>query len=112
MASLGSFSDSGPTVEERLDTLENAMDRLRIQANNQDQRLQTTIEAGEKSWNMLNGDLRKLRADLSAPSENLEEFKEGVFTSFKDVANAHRDFGNHISALEVVVNKLLAKMDK
>ena len=102
----------GPTVEERLDTLENAMDRLRIQANNQDQRLQTTIEAGEKSWNMLNEDLRKLHADLSAPLENLEEFKEGVFTSFKDVANAHRDFGNRISALEVAVNKLLAKMDK
>ena len=49
MASLGSFSDSGPTVEERLDTLENAMDRLRIQANNQDQHLQTTIEARKKS---------------------------------------------------------------
>ena len=61
---------------------------------------------------MLNEDLRKLCADLSAPSENLEEFKEGVFTSFKDVENTHGDFGNRINALEVAVNKLLAKMDK
>ena len=61
---------------------------------------------------MLNEDLRKLCVDLSTPSENLEEFKEGIFTSFKDVANAHGDFRNRISTLEVAVNKLLAKMDK
>ena len=112
MVSLGSSSDSGPTVEERLDTLENAMDRLRGRANNQDQLLQSTIQAGEKSWDILNEDIRKLRADMSAPARNLEEFKESVHTSFKDVANTQGDFGNRIAALEVAVNMLLAKLDK
>ena len=112
MASLGSSSDSRPTVEERLDTLENAMDRLRGRANNQDQLLQSTIQDGEKNWDILNEDIRKLRADMSAPARNLEKFKESVHTSFKDVANTQGDFKNRIAALEVAVNKLLAKLDK
>jgi len=68
MASQGSSSDSRPTVEDRLDTLENAMDKLRGRANNQDQLLQSTIQAGEKSWDILNEDIRKLSADISAPA--------------------------------------------
>ena len=112
MASLGSSSDSGPTVEERLDTLENAMDRLRGRANNLDQLLQSTIQAGEKSWDILNEDIRKLRADMSDPARNLEDFKESVHTSFKDVDNTQGDFGNRLSALEKAVNKLLEKLDK
>ena len=112
MASTGSSSESGSTVEERLDTLEHAMDRIKIQAGNQDQRLQETTVAGEKSWNRLNEDLRKLRADHSASSENLQEFKDETHTSFKDVANLHGDFGNLLSALEKAVSKLIAKLDK
>ena len=112
MASLGSYLDLGLIVEERLDTLGNAMDRFRGQMNNQDQMLQSTIQDGEKSWDILNEDIRKLRADMSAPARNLEEFKESVHTSFKDVANTQGDFENRIAALEVAVNKLLAKLDK
>ena len=74
--------------------------------------LQTTNKAGEQAWDLLNKDIRKLREDHSASTENLDDFKEETRTSFKDVANAHGDFGNRISALEVAVNKLLAKMDK
>ena len=109
MASTGSSSESGPTIEERLDTLEHAMDRLKIQADNQDQRLQETTVAGEKSWNRLNEDLRKLQADHLAA---LEEIKEDVHTSLKDVANVHGEFGNRINALELAVNKLIEKLDK
>ena len=67
---------------------------------------------GEQSWNLLNEDIRKPRADLSASLENMEEFKEDVHTDFKDIANTHGDFGKRLSALEQSVNKLLAKMDK
>ena len=112
MDSRGSSSESGPTAEERLDTLENAMGRLRARADRQDQALQLTIQDGEKSWDLLNDDIRKLRADLSASSENLEDVKEEVHTGFKDVANTQGDFGNRLSALEKAVNKLFAKLDK
>lgn len=88
------------------------MDKLRGRANNQEQLLQSTIQAGEKSWDILNKDIRKLHAYISAPARNLEEFKESVHTNFKDGANTQGDFGNRISSLEVAVNKLLAKLDK
>ena len=88
------------------------MDRLKLQIDIQDQRLQETKVAGEQSWNLLNEDIKKLRADLSASLENMEEFKEDVQTDFKDNANTHGDFGKRICALEQLVNKLLVKMDK
>ena len=109
---MESSSDSGPTIDERLDTLEHAMDRLKLQTDSQDQWLQETKVAGEQSWNLLNEDIKKLRADLSASLENMEEFKEDVQTDFKDNANTHGDFGKRICALEQSGNKLLAKMDK
>ena len=78
----------------------------------QDKVLQATNQAGEQTWDLLNEDIRKLRADHSALVENLEEFKEENRTSFKDVANVHGDFGKRISALETAVSKLMAKLGK
>ena len=78
----------------------------------QDKLLQATNQEGEQTWDILNEDTRKLCPDHSASIGNLEDFKEEVHTSVKDVANTQGDFGNHISALETVVSKLLAKLDK
>ena len=63
------------------------MGRLRARVDKQDKLLQVTNQAGEQTWDILNEDIRKLRADHSASAENLEDFKEEVHTSFKDVAN-------------------------
>jgi len=112
MDSRGSSSDSGLSVEERLDALETALGRLRARADRQDQKLQATIQAGEQSWDLLNEDIRKLREEISVSSGNIEDFKEDVQTSFKDAANRHGNFGNRICTLEKAVNKLIAKVDK
>ena len=88
------------------------MGRLKARLDSQGKLLQATSRAGEQTWDILNEDIRKLRADHSASSENLEDFKEEVRTGFKDAANIHGDFGKHISALETVVSKLIAKLDK
>ena len=88
------------------------MGRLRARLDNQDKLLQATSQEGEQTWDILNEDLRKLRADHSALAENLEYFKEEVHTGFKDAANIHGDFGKRISALETVVSKLIARLDK
>ena len=88
------------------------MGRLRARVDKQDKLLQATNQAGEQTWDILNEDIKKLRADHSASLENLQDFKEEVHTSFKDVANTHGDFGKHISALETAISKLIAKIDK
>ena len=94
MASQGSSLDTGLIVEERLDSLENAMGRLRTRVDKQDKLLQATNQAGEQTWDILNEDIRKLRADHSTSTENLEDFKEEVHTSFKDVSNTQETSGN------------------
>ena len=88
------------------------MGRLRARLDNQDKLLQATTKLGEQTWDLLNEDLRKLRADHEASTENLEDFKEETCTSFKDAANIQGDFGKHISALETAVSKLMAKIGK
>ena len=88
------------------------MGRLRARVDKQDKLLQATNKAREQTWDILNEDIKKLRADHSASTGNLEDFKEEVHTSFKDVANTQGDFRKRISALETVVSKLLAKLDK
>ena len=88
------------------------MGRLRARVDKQDKLLQATNQAGEQTWDILNEDIRKLRADHSASIENLEDFKEETHTSFKDVANTQGDFGKHISALETAVSNLIAKLGK
>ena len=88
------------------------MGRLRGRVDKQDKLLQATNQAGEQTWDILNEDIKKLRADHSASLENLQDFKEEVHTSFKDVANTHGDFGKHISTLEKAVSNLMAKPDK
>ena len=112
MASHGSSSSSGPSVEDRIDSLENTMGRLRARLDNQDKLLQATSKAGEQTWDLLNKDIRKLQADHSSSTENLEDFKEETRTSFKDAANIQGDFGKRISALETAVSKLMAKLGK
>ena len=88
------------------------MGRLRARVDKQDKLLQATNQAGEQTWDILNEDIRKLRANHSASTENLEDFKEETRTNFKDVANTQGDFGKCISALETVVSKLMAKIGK
>ena len=111
MASYSS-SSSGPLVENWIDSLETSMGRLRARLDSQDKKLEATSHAGEKTWDLLNEDLRKLREYHSASSERMEDFKEEVRTGFKDAANTHGDFGKCISSLETVVAKLIAKLDK
>ena len=88
------------------------MGRLRARVDKQDKLLQATNQAGEQTWDILNEDIRKLRADHSASTENSEDFKEETRTSFKDVANTQGDFWKRISALETAVSKLIAKLGK
>ena len=109
MASEGSTS-SGPSVDVRIGSLESSMGRLRARLDNQDKMLQDVNKAGEQTWDLLNKDLRKLREDLSASTEKLEDFKDEMRTSFKDAAITHGDFGKRISALEFAVSKLMAKL--
>ena len=107
-----SSSSSGPSVEVRIDSLETSMGRLRARLDSQDKKLEETSQAGEKTWDLLNEDLRKLREDHNASSERMEDLKEEFRTGFKDAANTHGDFGKRISALETAVAKLVAKLDK
>ena len=67
----GSSFESGLTMEERIDSLESAMGRLRARVDQQDKILKVTTQVGEKTWDILNEDIRKLRANHSASSENL-----------------------------------------
>ena len=97
---------------DRIEALENSMGRLRAYLDNQDKLLKATTKAGEQSWDLINEDLRKLRADHEASTENVEDFKDETRTSFKDAANIHGDFGKQISALEKAISKLMAKIGK
>ena len=99
MASEGS-SSSGVSAEVRIGSLEAVMGRLRAKLDDQDKTLEAVSKAGEHSWDLLNKDLRQLRADLNG---NLKDFKEETRTGFKDAANTHGDFGNRITALETEV---------
>ena len=88
------------------------MGRLRARVDKQDKLLQASNQAGEKTWDILNEDIRKLHTDHMASTENLEDFKEETQTSFKDVTNTQGDFGKCISALETDVSKLITKLGK
>ena len=88
------------------------MGRLRARVDKHDKLLQASNQAGEQTWDILNEDIRKLRADHTASIKNLEDFKEETQTSFKDVANTQGDVGERISALETAVSKLIAKIGK
>ena len=70
------------------------MGRLRARLDKQDKLLQATNQVGEQTWDILNEDIRKLCADHSDTTENLEDFKEEIHTSFKDIANTEGESGN------------------
>ena len=101
-------SSSGVNAETRIGSLEAAMGQLRLKLDVNDKKIDVVSKAGEKSWDLLNTELRQLRADLTG---NLSEFKEETRTTFKDEANTHGDFGNRISALELEVAKLKSKLE-
>ena len=107
-----SSSSSGLSVEGRISVLETSMGRLRGQMDSQDKKLKEVSQAGDKTWDLLNEDLRKLREDQAASSESMEEFKDEFRTGFKDASNMHGDFGKRISSLETAVVRLVAKLDK
>ena len=107
-----SYSSSGPSVEDRIDSLETSMGRLKARLDSQDKKLEEASQAGNKSWDLLNEDIKKLREHQAASSERMEDFKDEVRTGFKDAANTHGDFGKRISDLETAVAKLAAKLNK
>ena len=105
-------SSSGISVEGRLAELETSFGRLRGRVDSHDNKLKEVSQAGEKTWDLLNEDLRKLRADQEASSEKMEEFKDEVCTGFKDNTNMLGDFGKRLSKMETAVANLAAKMNK
>ena len=88
-----SSSSSGLSVEGRISALETSMGRLRGRMDSQDKKLKEVSQAGDKTWDLLNEDIRKLREDHAASSERLEDFKDEVRTGFKDEVNTHGYFG-------------------
>ena len=88
------------------------MGRLRARLDQQENLLKESNRAGEKAWDLINNNLRKLRADHDSSKENLEDFKEEVQANFKDVANVHGNFGIRISSLESAMVKLKANLGK
>lgn len=112
MDSGGSSTNLRPTVEDRMEALESVLGRLRARADHQDKQIQENIQAGEKSWDILNENIRNLREYISTIAKNLEELKEDTQTALKDEAISHGIFGNRICTLEEDVNKILAKIDK
>jgi len=108
---MGSCSSSDPSVEELLTKIQHAMDRLKLQSEDQGKLLLSKAASGDKSWALLNKDLRTLREELSASKDSMVDFKDEVYAQIKDVANTHGDFGNPICTLELAVSKLLAILD-
>ena len=107
-----SSSESGPSVEDRMEALESALSRLRARVDQQNKQLQDNIKAGERAWDILNEDIRKLRDDLSSTAGSVEDLKEDTQTEFKDEAIVHGNFGNRICALEEAISRIQAKIDK
>ena len=105
-------SSSRILVEGRLAEIESSLGRLRGRVDRHDNKLEEVSHAGEKTWDLLNEDLRKLRAEQSTSSEKLEEFKDEVRIGFKDEANMLGDFGKRLSDLETAVEKLASKLNK
>ena len=109
---MDSSSDSGPTVEDKIVSLETSLERLWAYLDQQENLLKESNQAGEKAWDLINNELRKLRADHDSSKENLENFKEEAQANFKDVANVHGNFGNQISSLESAMANLKANLGK
>ena len=109
---MASSSESGPTVEDKIVSLESSLGRLRGRLDQQENLLKESNQADEKAWDLINNDLRKLRADHDSSKETLEEFKEEAQANFKDVANVHGNFGNRISSLESAMANLKANLGK
>ena len=72
-------------------------------------KLEESTKAANKSWDLLNADIRKLREDHAASAEKMKDFKAEVRTGFKDEANVHGDFGKRITTLEKAVAKMELK---
>ena len=108
---MDSYSETGSTADEKLESLA-SLGRIRAWLDQQDKLLEESNKARETAWNIINEDLRKLRADHEDSIEKLENFKEDTQTNFKDNANVHGNFGNRINALENAIAKLRSKMGK
>ena len=102
-------SSSGLSVEARIQELESAMGRIRGRMAGFEKKLEDSTKAGDKTWDLLNADIRKLRDDHAASAEKMKDFKAEVRTGFKDEANVHGDFGKRLNALEKAVAKLELK---
>ena len=74
-----------------------------------EKKLEDSTKAGDKTWDLLNANIRKLRDDHAASAEKMKDFKAEVRTGFKDEANVHGDFGKRLNALEKAVAKLELK---
>ena len=101
-----SSSSSGLFVEARLQEVESALGRIRGSMSGLEKSLDDSNKAANKSWDLLNADLRKLREDQAGTAGKMKSFKAEVRAGFKDEANVHGDFGRRLVALEEAVAKL------
>ena len=68
LAMVTTSSSSGISVEGRLAEIESSLGRLKGRMDSHDNKLEELSHAGEKTWDLLNEDLRKLRSEQSASS--------------------------------------------
>ena len=85
------------------------MARIRGRMAGFESKLDESSKAGNKAWDLLNTDIRKLREDHAASAEKMKDFKAEVCTGFKDEANVHGYFGKRLTALEKAVAKMELK---
>ena len=111
MASMGSTSAQEPTFKERLADLEQALEKLQDQLKVQVHPTRPSSDSEGESLDSINNDLRNLKKEFDSSTEGIVEFKDDVFTQFKDAAVTIGDFGRRITALEIAVKKILTKLD-
>lgn len=111
MASMGSTSAQEPTFKERLADLEQALEKLQDQLKVQVHPTRPSSDSEGESLDSINNDLRNLKKEFDSSTEGIVEFKDDVFTQFKDAAVTFGDFGRRITALEIAVKKILTKLD-
>ena len=98
-------------MEERLAEIQQSLDALKLKSDEQGNLLKANVEEDHKQWKKFSSELRSLKNDLKESKGGMDYFQDVVFSQFKDAANVTGDFGNRISALETIVNKIMEKFN-